>query len=99
MEMDGWIERWPSDVGRYIESLKGRRYTGRDLGVSTEDMVDENGDSLGADETHWSRDLSEARRLGFTKESKPVWQKSMGTILERSIHLRSRCGRSRLLGG
>jgi len=53
-------------VGRYIESLHGRRYTGRDLGISTEDI------NIMRTETKWVADetssgvgdLSEATAFG-----------------------------------
>jgi len=70
MEMDGMDRTLAlKTLGRYIEHLQGRRYTGRDLGVSTEDI------DFMRTETRWVADetpagvgdLSEATAYGFTK--------------------------------
>jgi len=90
MEMDGMDRTLVfKTLGRYIESLKGRRYTGRDLGVSTEDI------DLMRTETRWVADetpagvgdLSEATAFGVYQGIKACLAEAYGddSLRDRSV--------------
>lgn len=76
-------------LGRYVESLQGRRYTGRDLGVSTGDM-----DVMRA-ETKWVADetsagvgdLSEATAFGVLQGIRACLAEVYGDDLLRGRHI------------
>jgi len=90
MEMDGMDRTLAfKTLGRYIERLQGRRYTGRDLGVSTEDI-----DCMRT-ETRWVADetpagvgdLSEATAFGVYQGIKACLAETYGddSLKDRSI--------------
>jgi leucine dehydrogenase len=76
-------------LGRYIEGLGGRRYTGRDLGVSTEDI------DLMRTETKWVADetsagvgdLSEATAFGVVQGMKACLAEAFGDDSLKSRHI------------
>jgi leucine dehydrogenase len=76
-------------LGRYIEGLDGRRYTGRDLGVSTEDI------DLMRTETKWVADetsagvgdLSEATAFGVLQGMKACLGEAFGNDSMKSRHI------------
>ncbi len=76
-------------LGRYIESLRGRRYTGRDLGVSTRDI------DLMRTETKWVADetsagvgdLSEATAFGVYQGIKACLAETYGNDSLKGRHI------------
>jgi len=76
-------------LGRYIESLRGRRYTGRDLGVSTRDI------DLMRTETKWVADetsagvgdLSEATAFGVYQGIKACLAETYGNDSLKGRHV------------
>jgi leucine dehydrogenase len=90
MEMDG-MDRTLSfkTLGRYVESLQGRRYTGRDLGVSAQDV------NLMRMETRWVADetsagvgdLSEATAFGVYQGIKACLAETYGDDSLKGRHI------------
>jgi len=90
MEMDGMDRALAfKTLGRYIETLQGRRYTGRDLGVSTEDV------DLMRTETRWVADetaagvgdLSEATAFGVYQGIKACLAETYGDDSLKDRHI------------
>jgi leucine dehydrogenase len=90
MEMDGMDRTLAlKTLGRYIEHLQGRRYTGRDLGVSTEDI------DFMRTETRWVADetpagvgdLSEATAYGVYQGIKACLAEAYGNDSFKDRHI------------
>jgi len=95
MEMDGMDRTLALKTLGDILTSAGEKVYGQRSGCFTEDI------DLMRTETRWVADETPAgveiyqkpRLMGFTKD-KSLFGRSYGTILERSTHLRSGCGRS-----
>ena len=90
MEIDGMDRPLAfKTLGRYIETLQGRRYTGRDLGVSTQDV------NLMRAETRWVADetsagvgdLSEATAFGVYQGMKACLVETYGDDSLKDRHI------------
>ena len=90
MEIDGMDRTLAfKTLGRYVESLQGRRYTGRDLGVSTQDV------NLMRAETRWVADetsagvgdLSEATAFGVYQGMKACLAETYGDDSLKGRHI------------
>ena len=90
MEIEGMDKKLAfQTVGRFIESLHGRRYTGRDLGVSTEDIdVMRTETKWVADETSAGvGDLSEATALGVVQGIRACSEEAHGSDSLKGRHI------------
>jgi leucine dehydrogenase len=90
MEIEGMDRKLAfQTVGRYIESLHGRRFTGRDLGVSTEDI------DVMRTETKWVADetpagvgnLSEATAFGVLQGIRACLAEAYGNDSLKGRHI------------
>lgn len=90
MDIEGMDRRLAfQTLGRFIESLQGRRYTGRDLGVSTEDIdVMRTETKWVADETSAGvGDLSEATAFGVYQGIRACLAEAYGSDSLKGRHI------------